>query len=1256
MKIEHSHGKENRQSGGVPGSGVELGAVRSGGSEEGETKQEKTYPLGEKSMRNRLTRWSLALVLGSAAASAFAVEDGLGTNHVRNLRAIEDAIVEGGDVTVGKGDTAKAGTIVLHDADAGDSNTITLQGNADVGTSYTLTLPGDDGDANQVLTTDGSGALSWTAPSANAASKALDNLSAVAINADLDPGSDNTIDLGDAAHSFKDLWIDGTANLPTVDIDAGDIDGVAIGANAVATEVNVDNLKLDGNALTSTDVNGNIALTPNGTGEVDITKVDIDSGAIDGVAIGANAVATEAAIDNIKIDGNAITSTDADGNIELTPDGTGEVDITKVDIDSGAIDGTVIGANSAAAASVTTLDATGAATLNGNVDLGDGIADVISFNGKAGTDLSMDNSYKVINLAAPSADSDAATKGYVDTVAAGLKWKPSVKAATTENGTLATAFANGATIDGISLSTGDRILIKDQSTGAENGIYEVQASGAPVRVTDFDANGEIPAAAVFVEEGTQNESTGWVCSNDDAVNIGVTALTFVQFTGAGTYAAGDGLDLSGTTFSVVASELVGTGLSESGNNLVVDDTAVAMLTGDQTVAGIKTFSSFPVSPSAAPTTDYQLANKKYVDDEITGLIASGTTASSLLRWDDGTSAWKEETATTIDASGNFATTAGLDVDGATTLDQVSIDTTDGNLAVTGGGTVDIDVAADIADTLTLSKGSGNALVIAAGGTADLNGDLDVAGNTILGDASSDTITFTAKAATDLEMDNNIVTGLKSPTEDDDAANKGYVDNAIAGLKWKPSVKAATTAAGTLASDFANNGTVDGITLATGDRVLIKNQTDASENGIYEVQASGAPTRVTDFDAGSEVSASAVFVEQGTINGDTGWVCSNNGEPVIDTDNITFVQFSAAGVYTAGDGITLAGTQFSAKPVDFTGTGLEVDSGDIRIAASAAGDGLTGGAGSALAVDSTVVRTTGDQTVAGIKTFSSFPVTPSSAPSADYETANKKYVDDLLSSSVSDGTGVGQTLYWDGAAWTNNGNFTVTAAGNTTAAGTLDVTGAVSLNDTTTSSSKDTGALVVEGGVGVEENLNVGGTLDVDGAVTMDDTTGSTSKDTGALIVDGGVGVEENIYAGGNLDVTGTAAVGGDVTLGDAAADTVTVNGAAVFESKVLRSPGSVQDIEAAVGVTTAMQATSYIKVRGSGGHVDITANPQIALGTAGQIITLQGSSDTQTVKLEDGNGLKLSMSIPFTLKNGDMIQLIYDGSDWREMFRQDLEP
>jgi hypothetical protein len=126
----------------------------------------------------------------------------------------------------------------------------------------------------------------------------------------------------------------GEVDISKVDIDAGAIDGVTIGTNSAVTELQVDNINVNGNAITSTDTNGNIALTPNGTGEVDISKVDIASGEIDGVTIGTNSAVTDLRVDNIKIDGNTISSTDTNGNITIDPNGTGDVLIGTLKFDA----------------------------------------------------------------------------------------------------------------------------------------------------------------------------------------------------------------------------------------------------------------------------------------------------------------------------------------------------------------------------------------------------------------------------------------------------------------------------------------------------------------------------------------------------------------------------------------------------------------------------------------------------------------------------------------------------------------------------------------------------------------------------------------------------------------------------------------------------------------------------------------------------------------------------------------------------------
>lgn len=154
-------------------------------------------------------------------------------------------------------------------------------------------------------------------------------------------------------------------------------------------------------------------------------------------------------------------------------------------------------------------------------------------------------SQKITGLADPTNAQDAATKNYVDSTAQGLDVKGSVVAATTANITL----SGTQTIDGISVAANDRVLVKNQTTTSQNGIYVV-AAGAWTRATDMDAWGEFPGAFTFVEQGSTLADTGWVCTSDAGGTLGTTAVTFTQFSGAGTYTAGNGLSLAGGSFSV----------------------------------------------------------------------------------------------------------------------------------------------------------------------------------------------------------------------------------------------------------------------------------------------------------------------------------------------------------------------------------------------------------------------------------------------------------------------------------------------------------------------------------------------------------------------------------------------------------------------------------------------------------------------------------------------------------------------------------
>ena len=155
-----------------------------------------------------------------------------------------------------------------------------------------------------------------------------------------------------------------------------------------------------------------------------------------------------------------------------------------------------------------------------------------------------------------------AVKNYVDNMVAGLTWKASVRCATTANGALATAFANGQVVDGVTLVTGDRILLKNQTTGSENGIYAVNASGVPTRTADADTGTELLSATVLVREGTANADTQWTCTND-AITLGTTLLVFAQISAAGTYVAGSGLTLTGNSFSIASAAITNAMLAGS---------------------------------------------------------------------------------------------------------------------------------------------------------------------------------------------------------------------------------------------------------------------------------------------------------------------------------------------------------------------------------------------------------------------------------------------------------------------------------------------------------------------------------------------------------------------------------------------------------------------------------------------------------------------------------------------------------------------
>ncbi len=196
------------------------------------------------------------------------------------------------------------------------------------------------------------------------------------------------------------------------------------------------------------------------------------------------------------------------------------------------------------------------------------------------------NSQRVTGAADPIAAQDLATKSYVDALMAGLRWKQPVVVTISSNGTLATAFANGQVQEGVTLSTGMRIALIGQTTGAENGLYTVNASGAPTRATDADSALELVSCAFFTQQGTINADKAFVCTND-TITIGTTNITFVPFASVlGALLAANNLsDLTNVVIARTNLGLAAIAVSGSATDLIAGTVPAARMpahTGDAT--------------------------------------------------------------------------------------------------------------------------------------------------------------------------------------------------------------------------------------------------------------------------------------------------------------------------------------------------------------------------------------------------------------------------------------------------------------------------------------------------------------------------------------------------------------------------------------------------------------------------------------------------------------------------------------------------
>lgn len=591
-----------------------------------------------------------------------------------------------------------------------------------------------------------------------------------------------------AAGTFTNLTATGSANLgSSVNIDGGTIDGTPIGGTTKSTGAFT---TLSATSGYTGNVTGNVTgnLTGNVTGNVTASS---GSSTFNNVTINGTLNMDAATVGTIT---NLATPTDAKDAapkdyVDLRVLKSGDTMSGNLAMGTNKVTGVgdpTADQDAATKVYVDTADALklnlSGGTMSGDIAMGDnlvtGLAAPSNDNDAArkvyvddGLDLKLNltggtmsgaiamGTNKITGMGDPTNAQDAATKAYVDAVAQSLDVKGSVVVATTANITLSGA----QTIDGVAVVAGDRVLVKSQTAAADNGVYVV-ATGAWARASDCDTWAKLPGSFFFVEQGTTNDNSGWVCTVSQGGTLGTTSVTFEQFSGAGQITAGTGMTKSGNTLNVVSADAAR--IVTNADNIDLATTGV----------GAGTYKSVTV--------------------DVYGRVTAGTNPTTL----SGYGITDAYTETEVDT----ALALKLNLSGGTMSGAIAM----GTNQITGLGdpSLDQDAATKAYADLKLALTGGTMSGAIAMGTNKITG---------LGDPTADQdaatkvyvdgkLALTGGTMTGaIAMGSNAITGMADPTNAQDGATKNYIDTIFGSTE---SAAASAAAAAASAADSANSAT------------------------------------------------------------------------------------------------------------------------------------------------------------------------------------------------------------------------------------------------------------------------------------------------------------------------------------------------------------------------------------------------------------------------------------------------------------------